>query len=142
MLLKDRCSQGDDIDVQPFVIRERNDATRRPRSGEQLTGREMGSRCRRVAISRTRLGRLVLEETGLDFRSWRRVFRMKHAVQELVGVTEHVRQIAFRVGYTDHGQFDHEFRQMFGLSPTEFRRVVATPEPSPPGRYSTPPQHT
>jgi AraC-like DNA-binding protein len=59
------------------------------------------------------------------FCEWRRTFRMKRAVPELVDTSEHVRQIAYRVGYSDHGQFDHEFEQLFGLSPSDFRRALA-----------------
>lgn len=80
---------------------------------------------RRLAISRAHFGRLMQQETGLGFREWRRLFRMKHAAQQLVETSEHVRQIAFRVGYSQHAQFDREFEQLFGLSPTDFRRAIA-----------------
>lgn len=80
---------------------------------------------RRLAISRAHLGRLMQQETGLGFREWRRLFRIKRAAQELVETGEHVRQIAFLVGYSQHAQFDREFEQLFGLSPTNFRRALA-----------------
>lgn len=91
-------------------------------SGLGLSERTIG---RRLGISRSHLGRLLLKETGLGFCEWRRTFRMKRAAQELVDTSEHVRQIAYHVGYSDHGQFDHEFEQLFGFSPTEFRRSLA-----------------
>ncbi len=80
---------------------------------------------RRLAISRAHLGRLMQQETGLGFREWRRLFRMKRGVQELVDSTEQVSQIGFHVGYSQHAQFDREFEQLFGLSPKNFRRAVA-----------------
>ncbi len=91
-------------------------------SGLALSAWALG---RRVGVSGMHLGRSLRKETGLGFREWRRVFRLKRAARELAENTEHVRQIAFRVGYSDHGQFDHEFDQVFGLSPTEFRRALA-----------------
>lgn len=91
-------------------------------TGLGLSERTLG---RRLGISRSHLGRLLVEETGLGFCEWRRTFRMKRAAQELVDPSEHVRQIAYHVGYSDHGQFDHEFEQLFGLTPTDFRRTLA-----------------
>lgn len=80
---------------------------------------------RRLAVSRAHLGRLLQQKTARGFREWRRLFRIKRAAQELVDITEHVRQVAFRVGYSQHAQFDREFEQVIGLSPTSFRHALA-----------------
>lgn len=91
-------------------------------SGLNLSEAALG---RHIGISASHLGRLLSAETGLGFYEWRRVFRMKRATQHLVDPSDDVRQIGFRLGFSDHSQFDHEFKEFFGLSPTTFRRIVA-----------------
>jgi AraC-like DNA-binding protein len=49
---------------------------------------------------------------------------MRRAVLELVTTHEYVSQIAYAVGYSDHGNFDHDFKAFFGISPRAFRRLL------------------
>jgi AraC-like DNA-binding protein len=62
-------------------------------------------------------------QVGLTFPRCRRLVVMRRVVLQLTETDEHVRQIAFRVGYVDHSRLDHEFDASFGLTPTGFRRL-------------------
>ena len=67
-------------------------------------------------------GPLLSEEFALTFINCRRAVLMRNAAIRLSETTDHVRQIAFQLGYSDAGNFDHDFRSFFGLTPTGFRR--------------------
>ena len=69
------------------------------------------------------LRNIVTEEYGVTFVRCRRAIVMRRAAFELLNGNEHVRQIAFRLGYTDAGNIDHDFRAFFGVTPTAFRRL-------------------
>lgn len=74
-------------------------------------------------IDPAHLGRLLQVKTGRGFRQWRSAFVMKAGVRYLVESDEQVKQIACRrLGFSHESQFDHEFRDLCGLTPTEFRR--------------------
>jgi hypothetical protein len=59
----------------------------------------------------------------LTFHQCRRAIVMRRAVLELLGPAEHVQQIAYRLGYSDHGNFGHDFHDFFGVTPKAFRRL-------------------
>jgi AraC-like DNA-binding protein len=77
-----------------------------------------------VAIDRAHLGRLFSRETGLGFREWRRALTMKVAVTRLGDTGEQVAAIAHGLGFEHPGQFDREFRQLFGITPGDYRRLA------------------
>jgi DNA-binding response OmpR family regulator len=72
----------------------------------------------------SREGRLLRAQTGAGYREWRRALRLRHACAALAFSDEHVRQIAFRNGYEHPSQFDRDFHQAFGLTPTAYRRLL------------------
>ena len=76
---------------------------------------------REVGLSASHFGRLLYDFTGLDFRDWIRLNRLRTSVRALAGSTEQVKSIAHDVGWTSHTVLDDCFRSVFGLSPTEFR---------------------
>jgi CheY-like chemotaxis protein/AraC-like DNA-binding protein len=78
-----------------------------------------------LGIDPAHLGRLLHEETNLRFRVWTFGARLRPAVLRLANSREQVAQIAFRCGWNSLGQFDRDFRRLFGLSPTRFRALVA-----------------
>lgn len=51
----------------------------------------------------------------------RKAVVMRRAVLQLLGPHEQIRQIAYGLGYSDHGNFDHEFLWFFGIAPKQFR---------------------
>jgi AraC-like DNA-binding protein len=84
-----------------------------------------------VHVDRAHLGRLIRDETGLSFRQWRTGLFLRFSVGHLLGTSERVGQIAWHVlGYEHVSQFDREFRELFGLSPREFRERAQQIGPS------------
>lgn len=49
---------------------------------------------------------------------------MRRAALELMTSREYVSQIAYGVGYSDHPNFDHDFREFFGMTPRAFRQLL------------------
>lgn len=49
---------------------------------------------------------------------------MRRAALELGTSREYVSQIAYGVGYSDHANFDHDFKDFFGITPGAFRRLL------------------
>jgi DNA-binding response OmpR family regulator len=77
-----------------------------------------------LAIDPTDFGDLLELHTGAGYGEWRRLLRLRGAIGELVETSEHVAQIAFRIGYEHESQFVRDFHEAFGLTPGQFRRLV------------------
>jgi AraC-like DNA-binding protein len=76
-----------------------------------------------VGLSPSHLGRLLRSETGCSFRRWRQAVVMLAGIRRLCESDEQIAQIAYGLGYEHPTQFSREFRDTFGTSPREFRRV-------------------
>jgi DNA-binding response OmpR family regulator/AraC-like DNA-binding protein len=90
------------------------------RAGSPRAG---GSLAADMKLDRVTLWRLLQNQIGLTFPQCRRAVVMRRAVLELAGGDEHVRQIAFSLGYEDAANFGRDFHQFFGVTPTGFRRL-------------------
>lgn len=77
-----------------------------------------------LGIDSTEIGELLDRHTGAGYREWRRLLRLRGAIQELAETSEQVSQIAFAIGYESLSQFDRDFRAAFGLTPGQFREHV------------------
>jgi CheY-like chemotaxis protein len=78
-------------------------------------------------IDPAHLGRLIEAETGFNVWSWRTGTLLRASVRHVIETDEQVKHIAYRVaGYKHESQFDRDFREMFGLAPTELRRFWRT----------------
>jgi CheY-like chemotaxis protein len=69
-------------------------------------------------------GRGLKSYTGAGYREWRRLLRLRPALDFLAVSDEHVRQIAFRIGYEHASHFDRDFHRAFGVTPTEYRQLM------------------
>ena len=69
-------------------------------------------------------GRRLKSYTGAGYREWRRLLRLRPALDVLAVSDEHVRQIAFRMGYEHASHFDRDFHRAFGVTPTEYRQLM------------------
>jgi AraC-like DNA-binding protein len=74
-------------------------------------------------LDRATIRRLLQHQVGLTFPQCRHAVSLRRAVLDLAGGDEHVRQIAFSLGYDDAANFGRDFHRFFGMSPTEFRRL-------------------
>jgi DNA-binding response OmpR family regulator len=68
--------------------------------------------------------RYLTRSLDATFHQCRRAIVMRRAVLALLNRQEHVRQVAYRLGYSDHANFDHDFRGFFGIAPTTYRRLL------------------
>jgi two-component system response regulator YesN len=69
-------------------------------------------------------GRLILKHTARDFRSWRRLARIRRAAQLLAEHRQHPKSIAFTVGFNDWSHFRRDFRRVVGIWPLQFRSLL------------------
>jgi len=79
---------------------------------------------REVGLSPSHLGRLLRWETGRSFREWRQAVVILAGIRRLCESDEQIAQIAYGLGYEHPTQFGREFREMFGTSPRELRRML------------------
>ena len=73
-------------------------------------------------LSPSRLRHLFKAETGMSFRKYLRVVRMRQAKHLLESSFLSVNQIAERVGIRDSSHFVREFEKQHGLSPGKYRK--------------------
>ena len=88
---------------------------------------QAGQLTAKLGIDLSYFSRLLKSDTGLTFRQWKWAILMSSAIRGLVTSDDHVRQIAFRLGYEHPQQFDRDFRRVLGMSPGEFRRLGRRP---------------
>jgi CheY-like chemotaxis protein/AraC-like DNA-binding protein len=112
---------GDTAGVDGTIAAALADLKETVATGRRPTEAEIATRHN---IDPAHLGRLLQMKTGLGFRQWRSGYVMKAGVRYLVEGDEQMKQIACRrLGFDHESQFDREFRNLFGLTPTEFRRL-------------------
>lgn len=70
------------------------------------------------------LDALIARRLGWKSRVVRLAGIMRLAAAELAFTTEQVAQIGYRLGYEHHSVFDRDFREVFGVSPRSFRRLL------------------
>jgi YesN/AraC family two-component response regulator len=80
--------------------------------------------CQDFGLTRNYLSRLLKVDTGLTFRQWRWAILLRAAARQLATSEDHVRQIAFAIGYEHASQFDRDFSRVFGMSPIQFRQLA------------------
>lgn len=74
-------------------------------------------------LSAPRLRQLFKEQTGMPFRKYLRLIRMKEAQHLLETTFLTVKEIAKQVGVHDSSNFIKDFEKQFGLSPTKYRNI-------------------
>ncbi len=76
-----------------------------------------------VGINRSYLYTLFLKETGMSPREYLSVFRLSKA-SEMLGISDSsVEQIAYSCGYRDAVVFSKAFKNRYGLSPKQYRKM-------------------
>jgi two-component system response regulator RegA len=74
-----------------------------------------------VGRTRAQLGRLFRVETGVSLREWRNAAAIRIAAAALLDRDERFSQIAYKIGYDHHSQFDREFAHVMALGPCSRR---------------------
>lgn len=75
------------------------------------------------AIHARRLERLFLDEVGLSAKALARIVRFNHAMRMIQRNPDiDLRALTYECGYSDQAHFTRNFREMFGMTPAEFKR--------------------
>lgn len=83
--------------------------------------RDLHDLAAQAATSERTASRLFPAETGLTFKLWRQRARIIHAIHQL-GSGVSIARVASACGFSSTAAFSAAFRQVTGLSPTEFVR--------------------
>ncbi len=75
-----------------------------------------------VAASRSHFSRVLHQDTGLEYRTLRRLVVMKAGIIDVLTTDDQFAQIAYRLGMHP-GKFDEVFGETFGCPPRELRRL-------------------
>ena len=73
------------------------------------------------AMSRANLYKKTQQMLGITPNEFLRNVRLKHAARLLADTSEPVNQISLMVGFQTSRYFSQCFRQMFGVTPSEYR---------------------
>ncbi len=74
-----------------------------------------------VGLAPRSLARRFEQECGMTWRAVLRRMRVRRAIEELAGTEQSVTTIAHTVGYTSLSAFNAGFRDLTGLTPTQYR---------------------
>lgn len=74
-------------------------------------------------FNRNYFNRLILQRTGLTYRVYLGRLRLERSAELLLESSLSVREIAAAVGYENRTFFNQLFRDRYGLSPGEYRRM-------------------
>ena len=74
-----------------------------------------------LGLSAGHLRRIVKQSAGATPRQWLCNLRLERAARLLADPSLRVKEVQWQVGITDPSHFTRDFRNRFGMCPTEFR---------------------
>jgi excisionase family DNA binding protein len=120
-LLAGQRSLGDrhDFSERDPRVRRVVELIERQYADKELTLRKL---CRQLRLSYWQISRLLKAEKGSRFEHHLREVRMEKAAELLSATRLSNKEIAHDVGYKHESDFCHHFKQVYGLTPGEYRR--------------------
>ena len=76
--------------------------------------------CYEANASTRTITRLFNKEVKLSFREWRQRARIMNALELLEDHNKSIKQIASKLGFSSTASFTHAFKEVIGVTPTEF----------------------
>ncbi|OBT04718.1 hypothetical protein A9267_17385 [Shewanella sp. UCD-FRSSP16_17] len=73
-------------------------------------------------ISRWQLQRIFQQQTGLNVAQYVRELKLSLAAEKVLTTHDRMLDIAYQFGFTSEVSFSRSFKQLFGLSPSQYRR--------------------
>ena len=107
---------GMDLRVEKLVALMRDDLTQRL---------PLIKMAQLVNLSRARLCYLFKSESGISASRYLKSLRMKAATVLLSTTFLSVKEIMVRVGFGDESHFVKDFKKIYGMTPTEYRKSKA-----------------
>lgn len=86
-------------------------------SNSELT---VASIAKEYGVSRIYLNRKIKDMTGATSRDLIRMIRLKYAANLIMQGDQNITEIMFAVGYTDANTFRNRFRDMYGVTPSNY----------------------
>jgi len=83
---------------------------------------------RELNVSVWHLARIFKRESGFGFREYVKRVRIRHATDYLLRRNLSIKEIAGAVGYLHTADFNHHFKIVHGVSPTEYRKCLGAGE--------------
>lgn len=80
--------------------------------------------CKHLAISRSKLHRILKKEVGLSLSHYIRQIRIAKGRDLLEGSDQRISEISDAVGINGHQNFTKYFKQEYGLSPRDYRKSI------------------
>ena len=81
---------------------------------------------RHCHLSTSQLQRRFKQNTGYGIAEYWRIKKMQHAKYLLSLSHSTIEEIAYKIGYENLSAFSRRFRQVFGVSPSEWRNIALT----------------
>ena len=75
-------------------------------------------------LSQGYLSRYIKRETGTTFIALLKKFRLQQAVKMLANSNCAIEEIIEAVGYTDTSRFYRNFKEMYGMTPMQYRKTI------------------
>lgn len=109
-----------------------NDADWRAEKLKEFADSHSGGECRSIEDACKELGlatsvrqarRLFKTFAGMSFRKYANIKRLAFAARQLEATEAPIKVIALEIGYHRTAEFTRSFKELFRLSPLEFRRI-------------------
>lgn len=75
-----------------------------------------------LSISKSYVSRIFSEKIKMDFRRYLSVLRAEYAIKLMRGTSDSLTVIAANAGFNSQSSFNRAFREIYGMTPREFRR--------------------
>lgn len=106
--------KGQNYDTVRDVIRVLSENFRKP-------DLELADVARKLGLSPSQLSRVLNQQVGTSFRQLLRNVRLEEAKRMLASGKYSVKEVAASVGFSDSHYFSRSFKELTGLSATEYR---------------------
>mgnify|MGYP004667697969 CR=1 FL=1 len=78
---------------------------------------------RHVGVSRSHLFRLFKLQNGVSVQRYLLEYRLKMSAAMLKDLSHNISEIGYSCGFTDPNHFSRVFRDFYGMTPSQFRRI-------------------
>ncbi len=118
-VIREECSPSTNVDWRAGKLKDFIDSHS---AGDRLSIEEV---CKEIGLptSMRQTRRLFKTSTGISVRKYAKNKRLAFAARQLQATGTPIKVIALEIGYRRTAEFTRSFKELFRLSPTEFRTV-------------------
>jgi AraC-like DNA-binding protein len=119
-VLRNRCDGG--LSLAGWRVRQMLESLWDSHGSGRLTLKQLGSA---LEVPDQCLGRSFHQRTGVTFHHYQRLLRIQRGAMLLRDPALPIKGIAASLDYSDRSNFNREFREALGITPGQFRRILA-----------------